>query len=221
MDVDFITARRKSNAPANKKKEQGRVTRQDILCAAENVFYEHGAAAATLEMIAARAQVTRGAIYWHFKNKREILEQIIDESAVPLLDALREALHDGDAASLARFRHAIIDIVHTIVRSPSHLRRMAIVFLKCEYTPAFTYMIERHKHYHAESITLLSHYLRRLEKSGVRLGGSAQRVAESLMFYFTGMLIEYLKHPDSIDLERHIGTYADIFFTPFHTDEAA
>ena len=53
----------------HKKKEQGLVTRQKILAAAEHVFFEKGAALTSLEQIAETANVTRGAIYGHFKNK--------------------------------------------------------------------------------------------------------------------------------------------------------
>lgn len=54
---------------ARKTKEDTQATREGILDAAEACFHEHGVARTTLEMIGARAGYTRGAVYWHFKNK--------------------------------------------------------------------------------------------------------------------------------------------------------
>src|SRR5690242_16957611 len=52
-------------------KEAAEETRQRLLEAALKVFSQKGYAAATLEEIAQEAQVTRGAIYWHFGSKDE------------------------------------------------------------------------------------------------------------------------------------------------------
>lgn len=53
-------------------KEDAELTKQTILKAAVDVFTERGVAKASLEEIARKADVTRGAVYWHFKNKMEI-----------------------------------------------------------------------------------------------------------------------------------------------------
>lgn len=59
---------------ARKTKKQAQETRQQILDTALRVFSEHGVSATSLSDIATAAGVTRGAIYWHFKNKAEIFE---------------------------------------------------------------------------------------------------------------------------------------------------
>ncbi len=61
------------SAMARKSKEDAQATREGILDAAVACFHEHGVVATTLAMIAARAGYTRGAVYWHFKNKTEVL----------------------------------------------------------------------------------------------------------------------------------------------------
>lgn len=45
-------------------------TRKQILDVAEFCFCETGFSKTTLEMIAARAGCTRGAIYWYFNEKK-------------------------------------------------------------------------------------------------------------------------------------------------------
>ena len=59
-------------------KEEAQETRSQILQAAEQAFYERGVARTTLADIAALAGVTRGAIYWHFSNKSDLLQALLD-----------------------------------------------------------------------------------------------------------------------------------------------
>ena len=70
---------------ARKTKEETLATRDGILDAAEACFQEGGIANTSLEKIAARAGFTRGAVYWHFKNKGEILAAVITRCRVPFL----------------------------------------------------------------------------------------------------------------------------------------
>ena len=55
-----------------KTKEEAYQTRCNLLVAALSVFYERGVAQASLDEIAKAAGVTRGALYWHFKNKEDL-----------------------------------------------------------------------------------------------------------------------------------------------------
>ena len=55
---------------ARRTRDEALETRNTILDTAERVFSERGVSHTTLADIAAAAGVTRGAIYWHFKNSR-------------------------------------------------------------------------------------------------------------------------------------------------------
>ncbi|WP_315708866.1 TetR/AcrR family transcriptional regulator [Brenneria uluponensis] len=66
-----------------RKKVAAEETREQILDAAEQCFRDVGVARTTLQMIAVRAGCTRGAIYWHFTEKQDLLREIINR--VPLL----------------------------------------------------------------------------------------------------------------------------------------
>ena len=55
-----------------KTKEDAELTKQNLLEAAFQLFLENGYDRTSLEQICQLAQVTRGAAYWHFKNKYEI-----------------------------------------------------------------------------------------------------------------------------------------------------
>jgi TetR/AcrR family acrAB operon transcriptional repressor len=60
-------------------KEEAAITRDQLLRKALTVFSKKGYAAAALEDIAHEAEVTRGAIYWHFGSKAELYNTLIRE----------------------------------------------------------------------------------------------------------------------------------------------
>ncbi len=60
-----------------KAKEDAMITRQSILDAAFKCFFENGFRTTSLDMIAKEASVTRGAVYWHFKDKSELYREVV------------------------------------------------------------------------------------------------------------------------------------------------
>ena len=64
---------------ARKCKEDAEKTRQAVLESALDVFSEKGFAKATFDEIAARAGFTKGAVYWYFRNKADLVAALIEE----------------------------------------------------------------------------------------------------------------------------------------------
>jgi len=62
-----------------KTKEDSIKTRSRLLEAALDVFSERSFSEVTLDAIAGRVCMTKGALYWHFKNKSDILSKLIEE----------------------------------------------------------------------------------------------------------------------------------------------
>ena len=67
-------------------RDEAAETRNGILDAAERVFSVRGVSHTSLEDIAKAAGVTRGAIYWHFRNKSELFTAMVDRVTFPLGD---------------------------------------------------------------------------------------------------------------------------------------
>lgn len=66
-----------------RSKEESEQTRAAILDAAERMFCEKGYAATTVEAISRAAGLTRGAFYWHFRDKTEVLAALHARSFLP------------------------------------------------------------------------------------------------------------------------------------------
>src|SRR6188768_802897 len=65
-------------------KEEAQATRKLILDTAEVVFHERGVSRSTLNDIAVAAGVTRGAIYWHFQDKADLFNAMIERVCLPM-----------------------------------------------------------------------------------------------------------------------------------------
>ena len=78
-------------------KSEAEQTRNSILDAALTLFDEQGYTQTTLSSVARKAGVTRGAIYWHFENKDEILVALTQEQFHDLMQQNADAMHQPDS----------------------------------------------------------------------------------------------------------------------------
>lgn len=68
---------------------QNREAREELLAAALRVFAERGYSAAGVDDIAAAAGYSKGALYWHFASKQELLSALLQERLdTPLLTVI-------------------------------------------------------------------------------------------------------------------------------------
>lgn len=117
---------------ARKTKEDAEHTYAALLDAAEQVFFDKGVAQTTLNDIAAAAGMTRGAIYWHFKDKADVLQALIKQAMLPMEAMLVELDMCADTDPLGALRYMCIHALTNLARSTQQQRIFSIMFLKCE-----------------------------------------------------------------------------------------
>jgi AcrR family transcriptional regulator len=93
---------KKALKPRKRRKAEPEARRQAILGAGLAVFAADGFAAAKLDDVAAKAGVAKGTIYLYFRDKEDLLEQIVRDAAAPVLAQLQgmAALPDVPTAAL-------------------------------------------------------------------------------------------------------------------------
>ena len=198
----------------SRKVQQGQITKQAILEAGEHLFYEKGVAATTLDDIAEKAGVTRGAIYWHFKNRNEVLEAVVDNAVVPIRDLFRQMMDAMETPSIEALKSTCVAVLKSIASSPQKQRGLTILVLKCEYTEETKHIFGNDLRYQEEAIVDFISLLDRISAvdPDVVLFKSSKMIAESLTFYCIGLVTQLLKYPDKIDLMKDCDDYIDIFF---------
>jgi AcrR family transcriptional regulator len=90
----------------------------EIVAAALAVFAERGFAGARLEEVAARAGVSKGAIYLYFPNKEDLFRAVVDQTIAPNVAVLQAvaASHPGPFPDLLRL--IVGRIVSVILAGP-------------------------------------------------------------------------------------------------------
>jgi len=123
-----------------KTKEDAELTRQRIVDAARAVFLKRGVSKSTLEHIANEANVTRGAVYWHFENKTEIFHAIREQVFLPLIDSIDDTL----APAIKNIENPLNQIEASLCNTINDLSNniemreiYEIIMIKCEYVDEF------------------------------------------------------------------------------------
>lgn len=115
---------------ARKTKVEAEATRASILEAAEHVFMAKGVARASLEQVARAAGVTRGAIYWHFRNKQDILDAMLERVRAPLWEMIADASRGG--SSLNNLKEVCILALKKLAEDRRYFRVHYILFHRNE-----------------------------------------------------------------------------------------
>ena len=71
--------------------EHAQATRNALMAAGRALFAERGFAAVSAEEIVGRARVTRGALYHHFKDKKDLFNSICDELGAEMAKHVEDA----------------------------------------------------------------------------------------------------------------------------------
>jgi TetR/AcrR family acrAB operon transcriptional repressor len=114
-------------------KADAQLTREALLDAAEALFAERGVSRTSLQDIARAAGVTRGAVYWHFADKAELFNAMMERTTEPMIDTLDHIDPDTDQAPLAALRDSTLQALHRIAHDPRTRRVFDVATHKVEY----------------------------------------------------------------------------------------
>jgi len=117
---------------ARSTKEEALETRSRILDAAEEVFYARGLYQTSLANVAVAADVTRGAIYWHFKNKNDLFDAMCERVSLPMESLMATPQEKFANDPLGHLRSSWIYLLQDASSNPRSRRILDIIFLKCE-----------------------------------------------------------------------------------------
>jgi TetR/AcrR family acrAB operon transcriptional repressor len=101
-------------------KEEALETRNSLMVAALEQFCEKGIARTTLSDIATAAGVTRGAFYWHFKNKAQLFEALWAQLRNPLDELADISENPQEPQPLEKLRELIVLLLQMVVSNPVH-----------------------------------------------------------------------------------------------------
>ena len=198
-------------------KEEAQETRTNILNAAVRAFYEKGVTLATLEDIADAAGVTRGALYWHFKNKQEIVAALHDEVHQPLFDMVVEELQKDHPEPLKHMEALYVKILNQLVTDEDKHRILCVFITKCDYTGDMECFLERQTEQKKKAMDLFEEYFEKARKTGhLSADADAKILTTASMCFLSGVCQEYLRHENLFDMKKTGPALVAQFFKGIH-----
>ena len=190
-------SRRRVDRRTRAARAEGRHAREELLTAALHVFARRGYEPAGVDEIAAEAGYSKGALYWHFSGKEELLTTLLDERidapAREMVALLQSAPPDWDmsveatrafARRLREQREAVLldrEYWSLAIRDPE---------LRARYTT-------RQSELRRALAAALEARMRHLGTPDLPIG--AEQVARVVMSIIAGLATDELIEPGSVD----------------------
>jgi TetR/AcrR family transcriptional regulator, acrAB operon repressor len=177
-------------------------TRSRILDTAEEIFQKNGVSSTSLDHIARAAGVTRGAIYWHFKNKADLFDALMQRVSLPLEDMAGGAA-DETEDPLGFVRTCALRVIERVTKDPQCQRMQEICHYKVEYVDEMAQLRTRHIECCSQSLALVERGMRNAAKKGLLAPAVNPKLAAvGLHALVVGLIQNWLLNPKYLPLAK-------------------
>ncbi|MDB5849726.1 MAG: TetR family transcriptional regulator [Rhodoferax sp.] len=182
-------------------KEEALATRHRLLDAAELLFHAQGVSRTSLNEIALKAGATRGAIYWHFKDKADLFNAMMERVTLPLEQALQLGVNEKAGDPLAGLRGAVLHSLRLMTTDAQLRRVFEVATHQVEYVSELQAVRDRHFNGRNECIADIARGLRFAARDqGVPLSIPANVAAQGLHALIAGLMQDWLLDTSYFDL---------------------
>lgn len=183
-------------------KEEALETRHRILDAAELIFEQRGVSRTSLQDIAHAAQVTRGAIYWHFKDKADLFTAMMERATMPMEAAYKSFDPAGDDPLVFIERQVMLTLRITAT-TPQVRRAFDIATHKVEYVDELLAVRDRRLDCRNECLAEGERVLKCAARRGlIAPGMPVHSLALGLHALVDGLIQTWMLDPEAFDLVR-------------------
>ena len=199
-------------------KEEALETRSRILDAAEDVFYAQGVAHTSLAEVAHAANVTRGAIYWHFKNKSDLFVAMCERVRLPMEAMVRASADELASDPLGQLRSTCVFILREAMQNPHSCKVLCIMFHKCEFVDAADPILVRQQESFHNGTANIERIIRNAVKKKQLPHDLDARLA-AILFHasLSGLLNNWLFSPTGFDLAQDAEKLIDACLATLHS----
>lgn len=184
-----------------RSKADAQATRNSLLDAAEHLFQERGVSRTSLNDIAVAAGTTRGAIYWHFKDKADLFNAMMERVTLPLEESLQCAAAAHAQCPVVELRLAMLEALRKTATDAQTRRVFDIATHKVEYVAELLAVKERHLRVRNECLARTRLAMQRAaELSGRPLPVDVDSAALGLHVMIDGLIQNWLLDPQAFDL---------------------
>ena len=186
-------------------KADAEVTRHRLLDAAEHLFQVRGVSRTSLNDIAIDAGTTRGAIYWHFEDKADLFNAMMERVTLPLEETIANAgasARDSDDP-LKMLRDSMREALRRTANDEQTRRVFEIATHQVEYNDEMHAVRERHLQVRDDCMKQTAQVLQAAARlQGLKLAMPLQSAALGMHVIVDGLIQNWLLSPGAFDLVR-------------------
>lgn len=194
-------------------KEEAEQTKKDILHAATQIFSAKSVAKTTLEDIARAAGVTRGAIYWHFKNKKEIFDALYEALHRPLIEVILDDLEKDHPNPLQQLEELCVQLFVDLDKDEQKKQALKLFLVKCDYSGEMEQFKQKHDEKKKEKQQAFCRFFEKAKKKGkLSQDSDPALLTVAISSYMRGIVHEYMDNPGRFNMQKDAQKLMRIFF---------
>jgi AcrR family transcriptional regulator len=193
----------------NHKNLQSQETANRILNQAMRIFLAKGYHGTSIEDITRAAKLTKGALYWHFRSKEDLLKRIVEEYEKRFLDGMIQAVNE--------VKGSIPDKIEKYFRYNSafayYNRELCVSFetLAAELIGAHHGIEAEFKRIYRKYQKFLSNLIVQGKKEKVFKREMEEDLSALVIIAFhVGILLQWSMNKDEIDGEAYVNSFKKI-----------
>jgi TetR/AcrR family acrAB operon transcriptional repressor len=194
-----------------KTKVQAAITREQLLDAAEQVFRDHGVSKTSLTEVAAAAGVTRGAVYWHFRDKADLFAAMCERATLPLDTMLAAAGARMHSDPLGTIRMLAVEALTRLATDPRAQVVFEVIFHKAELTGELAEIAGRQERDRCNCLSGIETVLEQAVRTGQLPTDTDSALATRVLHAcVSGIMREWVLDKTAYDLEARAPALVDM-----------
>ena len=194
-----------------KKTSQNRNIKEQIFERSIQLFLHKGYKSTTIYDITNATNITKGAFYWHFRSKDELLQNIVDYFEATFIDLIIKKTKDCQGNFLTKMKY-----LHKMMTEFAYQRRdlcLCFLTLSAEMIGSGTEIEKNFKAIHAKYRNFLKELLKLGKEEGyIKPDFDLTLLASVLYAFHNGALLEWYFNYNEIDGALFARMYRDVSF---------
>ncbi len=197
---------------ARRTKEEAKATRERLLDAAQDLFRAQGVTRTSLAEVATAAGMTRGAVYWHFKDKADLFRAMCDRATLPLESQFDHSVASAQVDPMGTLRMLSIAALQSLATDPRAQNVFEIVFHKSELVDELAGLATAHQQERCACLAQIEDIVQRAAAVGQLPADVDSALAtQGLHALIVGIMHEWVLDPGAYDLEHAAPSLVDMF----------
>lgn len=182
----------------NRKEEQRSASIDGILVSALELFVKNGYRATTVEMIAERAGLTKGAVYFYFSSKAAIMLHLLEDAERIVVDPAEAGSRRAGQPALDKLIAFLHEQAQIALEHPQHL--LLLILMSIEFYGTNTESEVRVRAIYRRLYGCVESVIHQGQSEGtIRTDVRSHELTSLVMAQHDGILIEWYRRPGEFD----------------------